>query len=606
MTYGSLKASDGTGEAVLAHVTANRLVGSTTLLVDSVDNWPANFIVVTGTINANGFISPSGMTQMRAHISGGNIAIDSFEPGYTDIGNTTSDVCIIKMTTEWANDVARLALVSHNDDGSIKDGAVGPLALSAGAKQGWVPLGYTPNTVTNNGNRLYDLVFNSVDLTSVLSEGMKLKLTRTVTAPTQGTTLNGTTQYWTKTSPNKLTFTDDFTLYAKFKLLSYPSALAGLIGRINTSTGGFALFVETDGRISIQGQTSGVSYKRYTTNVSAYLSNEITVALTMDLSGNNYTGYINGEAVSMVLTQSAGSPTALVQAGNLDIGAYNSASAAAGFLNAEIYQLGIFDAVLSAATIRSYSSQGLSGSEPNLKSGYGFNGVATDLNTTTPNNLTAVASAGYVTNSPFAGGSGSYETQGTTEYAMIVSKPSFSTNTTVQVEVPVGYAIPTSGGVSAVSYSTQQEPYGYPHNLVENTNKGYWQNWNPTLSAITVGNGTFIARYVQIGKTVHFRVMFILGSTSAVGTSPVFTAPVPAVGGHAVGAEGTDIGFAKMLDAGIGNYKGTTTIDAANQIGPQVMNSASTFTSAVGVSATAPFTWGTGDVMYLVGTYEAA
>lgn len=124
MTYGSLKASDGTGEAVLAHVTANRLVGSTTLLVDSVDNWPTNFIVVTGTINANGFISPSGMTQMRAHISGGNIAIDSFEPGYTDIGNTTSDVCIIKMTTEWANDVARLALVSHNDDGTLKNDVI--------------------------------------------------------------------------------------------------------------------------------------------------------------------------------------------------------------------------------------------------------------------------------------------------------------------------------------------------------------------------------------------------------------------------------------------------------------------------------------------------
>lgn len=124
MDYENLRASDGTGEAVLAHVTANRLVGSTTLLVDSVDNWPTNFIVVTGTINANGFISPSGMTQMRAHISGGNIAIDSFEPGYTDIGNTTSDVCIIKMTTEWANDVVDLAKVSHNDDGTLKNNTI--------------------------------------------------------------------------------------------------------------------------------------------------------------------------------------------------------------------------------------------------------------------------------------------------------------------------------------------------------------------------------------------------------------------------------------------------------------------------------------------------
>ena len=33
-------ASDGTGEAVRAIVTTTRLIGASTLIVDSVDNWP--------------------------------------------------------------------------------------------------------------------------------------------------------------------------------------------------------------------------------------------------------------------------------------------------------------------------------------------------------------------------------------------------------------------------------------------------------------------------------------------------------------------------------------------------------------------------------------
>jgi hypothetical protein len=50
---------------------------------------------------------------------------------------------------------------------------------------------------------------------------------------------------------------------------------------------------------------------------------------------------------------------------------------------------------------------------------------------------------------------------GTYDYA-IVQKAVFSTNTTLTVQVPEGCAIPTSGGVSAVAYSSVKAPFGMP------------------------------------------------------------------------------------------------------------------------------------------------
>jgi len=77
---------------------------------------------------------------------------------------------------------------------------------------GWVDLLSTPNTITALGNRSYSMVFNSNDLTDTLSPGMRLKATRTVTAPTQCADLEASSsQYFTKATPSGMTFTDDFT-----------------------------------------------------------------------------------------------------------------------------------------------------------------------------------------------------------------------------------------------------------------------------------------------------------------------------------------------------------------------------------------------------------
>lgn len=54
-----LRASDGTGEAVLAHIQTVRNPGSTVLDLDNVDNWNTKAVIITGTPAANGFVSLS-------------------------------------------------------------------------------------------------------------------------------------------------------------------------------------------------------------------------------------------------------------------------------------------------------------------------------------------------------------------------------------------------------------------------------------------------------------------------------------------------------------------------------------------------------------------
>lgn len=101
----NLRASDATGQAVLAHITVARAPGATVITVDSLSKWPPYFICTTGTLDANGYLIPASMTELKGHSSGSTIVIDSFEPGSVDIGNTISpaQVAIIKQTTGFAN-----------------------------------------------------------------------------------------------------------------------------------------------------------------------------------------------------------------------------------------------------------------------------------------------------------------------------------------------------------------------------------------------------------------------------------------------------------------------------------------------------------------------
>ena len=135
-----IKASDGTGNASTATVQTVRNSGVTTIIVDTVNNIPATFMGSMGTPHT--FVDPvtseeitviseATAVDFTGHVSGANLEIDSIAPGYTDLGSAVGDIIVIRPTTAWANNLADTLAASHDNDGTLKAGAVDVAAVLA-------------------------------------------------------------------------------------------------------------------------------------------------------------------------------------------------------------------------------------------------------------------------------------------------------------------------------------------------------------------------------------------------------------------------------------------------------------------------------------------
>lgn len=118
-----------------------------------------------------------------------------------------------------------------------------------------------------------------------------------------------------------------------------------------------------------------------------------------------------------------------------------------------------------------------------------------------------------------------------------------------------------------------------------------WTAYTPTTSGLTLGDGTLAARFKQFGKVVHVLAQFTLGSTSAIGTDPNIGLPV----GESVAIP--SLGLARFVDVSANSHfigwwrEGFIGVNG----GPFGQ-----------ISSTVPFTWATGDIIFLSLTYEAA
>jgi len=138
---------------------------------------------------------------------------------------------------------------------------------------------------------------------------------------------------------------------------------------------------------------------------------------------------------------------------------------------------------------------------------------------------------------------------------------------------------------------------------VEMLTAGAWTSYTPTLTNLTLGNGTLSAAYHRVGRRINFRFKFILGSTSAVGTSPQFTLPVQA---HSDWAINMPIGSCILLDSAVQVYLGCPIMINATTVAMCAVNTAGATGITASTTPSVPFTWGTGDVLMTIGTYEAA
>lgn len=143
----------------------------------------------------------------------------------------------------------------------------------------------------------------------------------------------------------------------------------------------------------------------------------------------------------------------------------------------------------------------------------------------------------------------------------------------------------------------------YPKN-----NTGAWKAWTPiwTASGTTpsIGNGTLTGAYMQMGKTVFFRIKFVGGSSTNWGTGNYFiTLPVAGYSGIGANDGFTLTGYAE--DAGVAAYS----VNAARMFDSSrfyVLISRPQDTVFNPWAATGPFNWSTGDYWSATGFYEAA
>lgn len=131
---------------------------------------------------------------------------------------------------------------------------------------------------------------------------------------------------------------------------------------------------------------------------------------------------------------------------------------------------------------------------------------------------------------------------------------------------------------------------------------GAWVSWTPTLTSLTLGSGTMVAKYVRTGRTIDFRFVFRYGAGSAVGTNPRFSLPVAMHADYTTNADWASFGDVHFQDATASSKRGQLWVTDSTTARLIAFSSE----SAVEVTATVPFTWASGDAIWAYGTYEAA
>ena len=127
---------------------------------------------------------------------------------------------------------------------------------------------------------------------------------------------------------------------------------------------------------------------------------------------------------------------------------------------------------------------------------------------------------------------------------------------------------------------------------------GGWTTWTPTLT-FTLGNGSTVARYQQVGKTINGYFKLTWGSTSAFNGQLAFTLPVAPL--HAPIAW---VGIAN--DFGTGSYSWLGALFSGTTVFGYGATTSTSFLSYGDLDANDPFTWTTNDSLFIQFSYEVA
>ena len=132
---------------------------------------------------------------------------------------------------------------------------------------------------------------------------------------------------------------------------------------------------------------------------------------------------------------------------------------------------------------------------------------------------------------------------------------------------------------------------------------GLWTTYTPTLTNLTLGNGSKAGTFCQIGDTTFFRVIITFGTTTAfTGRLDVSLPTTPS--GY------TTFDYMNALNmcwdsSATGIVASATNVYIASTgIGILTTVVSGTYPSALDVSANVPFVWATGDIIHVQGSYR--
>lgn len=467
------KASINTDTAVATTVKTTRLPGVFVLeafdLSKFAQDTPVFVVTYKKTTDpGTGVVSISNLVSWKALVNPGANTLTNLtvQPGYVDAGNAVGDFIECIPTSAWENSLIDGILTSLNPDGTLKTSAVQTaLGLGGGSLNGWNVLGFTPNSIVDNGNRNYTATLLGVNKTDTLSPGTRVLGVRSTAAPTyMSSILNGSSQYFTKVSPTGAlgSVTDNFTIMGWL----LPGALGVDSTPISRSDATNANSIEiwqlADGRIRVTISNGGASNSRHwLTNQSVTPGKKVHIAVTWAAGVGNL--YLDGVLTASAQTTGGTAPTVAGTGGDFSIG--RRGASASAYYNGQVSGVGFFNTVLSAATIRQYKNQVLTGAEANCIGAWNLNNTVVNQVAPGTNDLTSMGGAGFVSGvSPYAT-NGFDVSGGSNEYGIVMTSVFTGGNTVLTIQCPEGCALPTIGTLSSLQYSSAKVPYGFPASI---------------------------------------------------------------------------------------------------------------------------------------------
>ena len=130
------KASNMSGSyPAVATVTAARSTGGSTLSCDDLSSWATDTPVHFSTfkVNTDGSIDTSTQTDWKGSVNGNTITDMTRLAGAADSGNASGDRVELNPTVGWLDDLITGILVSHKQNGALKDNAVTESSIATGA-----------------------------------------------------------------------------------------------------------------------------------------------------------------------------------------------------------------------------------------------------------------------------------------------------------------------------------------------------------------------------------------------------------------------------------------------------------------------------------------